>query len=1088
MKSKKLHIALLTAMSVLLLAAALALPASAATSISDAVVKFTTSHSYTGSAIKPKVTVTVGGKELTTSNYTVTYKNNTKIGKATLTVKGKGSYTGSVSKSFKINPAAPSSVKASVATETVVISWKKGAGASAYQVFMIDPATGKSVKKATTTGTKATIKGLEPGTSYTFKVRSYAKNSTYYYSSYVTVTAKTKVAKVSGLKFSYGTDTWVKLAWSQTKNANGYQVYVYDSANAKWVRKASTKNTSIYLKELNSATSYKVKVRAYNNLNSKLVYGSYSSTIYATTKPSPVKELKIDSFTSTSAVLKWEKTARAAGYYIYVGKADSSAVTPTFTKKTRTTGATVTLNDLEPCSYYTFRILPYFKSAEGKNVYAENTQSKTIFTPVPKPSSIKAAEVTNSSVTLKWSTVPSATGYYVRMRTDDEASATLIDTLPANQSSYKIENLDELTNYRFYVAAFKEDGDGNVISGSSAGVKAKTDDGRVDSVAFTKVKTSLNVGKNSLFEVAVTPSYATNPKVTFKSSKPEVASVYSNGRVVGHKEGRARITVTTADGGFTDSVVVTVVAVKSTSISVPSTIVAYANETTTISPTFKPSDTTDKSFTITGKNYTYSYKGGFLGLETLTDTCSFSDYITINEHGQIIAKKLTIEPETGKRFSFTVTVKAKDSGVSTTAKLSVEMRPLKLTYNNTDYPWTYGNKVTVTPILSSNATFTKDQLIWTTSDKSVATVSTSGIVSCTGIGAVDITAYSPDKVHSSTISVYVNPKITIDKSFFSGCKKGDVYPISLKAEPAGSKYTISSMNEKIVSLDGLNATVLAEGTATVLVSAGTRTISLIFTNKDWTKPSTTPSALLAHTYSILNPIKQDMPMLIRSDSSVFTNFVIGDGSSQAESSSYLKSSDFEELFAEFASPSTKVVNAVKPENYSSTSDYNAACDKYYSNMPIAGQSIVILDGIDINNDVEKIEYIDNNGPTYDVKLTLKSESMPADYTATRSTRHGKVFDILSYDYINRFVNLINSSGSSSLEKIEVKYKNFAQNYKNSSVTVTVDKLTGKAEYIIYDMNISISITNLTMSMMSIKAYNNDLSFDVNNRVEFDVIN
>ena len=1089
MKSKKLSAALLTALSVLLLAAAFALPASAATSITDAVIKYTSACTYTGSAIKPKVTVTVGEKVLTANDYTVTYKNNVNIGKATLTVKGKGNYTGSVAKSFKINPAAPTSLKATATTNSVTLTWKKGAGATAYQVFMVDPSTGKAVKKATTTGTTATIKSLEPGTLYTFKVRAYAKNSTYYYSSYVTVTAKTTVAKVSGLKFSHGTDSWVKLTWTQTKNANGYQIYVYDSAASAWVRKATSKTNSVYLKKLDSATTYKVRVRAYNNLDSKLVYGSFSSTVYATTKPTAVKALTISSFTSTSAVLNWDKSDRVTGYYIYVGKADSKNITPTFVKTKYTTGTTVTLTNLDPCSYYSFRVLPCYKNTQGKNFYAANTQSETIFTPVPKPDSFKVYEITNNSATLRWTSIPSATGYYISMRTDSEASATLIDTLPANQSSYKIENLDELTNYRFYIAAFKEDGDGNIFKGASAGALAKTDDSCVDSVRFTNVKSSLYVGKNSLFEYEVLPSYAANKKVTFKSSNPTVATVYSNGRVVGLKAGTAKITVTTSDGGFTDTVTVKIIAVKSKSISVPSTLVAYANETTVITPTFTPANTTDKSITITGKNYTYSYKGGILGLQTMTDTCNFSDYVTIDSNGQIIGKKLTIEPETGKRFSFSITIKAKDTGVSTTAKLSVEMRPLKLTYNGRGYPWTYGSKVSLTPILSSNASFTREQIIWQTSNPSVATVNSRGVVTCCGTGSVDIIAYSPDKVHSSTLSVYVNPKITIEKSFFSSCKKGDVYPLSIKAEPAGSKFSISSMNEKMVTVDeNLNAKILAEGTSTVIVSTGSTNLSIVFTNKEWTKPSTTPANLLSHTYSLLNPIKEEMPMLIRSDSSVFTNFVIGDGSAQAENSSHLKSSDFEDLFAEFAAPSTKVINAVKPENFGSTADYNTACDKYYSNVPLAGQSVVMLDGIDITNDVRSIEYIDNNGPTYDVKLTLKDEYMAYAAAATHSTRHGKVFDILSYDYINRFVNLINSSGSSSLEKIEVKYNNFAQNYKNSSVTVTVDKVTGNVEYIVYDMNINIAITKLSMSMLGISAYNNDLKFDVNNKIEIDVIN
>ena len=62
-----------------------------------------TAYTYTGKAIKPKVTVKDSkGKTISSSNYTVSYKSNTKVGKATVTVTFKGNYTGTISKTFII--------------------------------------------------------------------------------------------------------------------------------------------------------------------------------------------------------------------------------------------------------------------------------------------------------------------------------------------------------------------------------------------------------------------------------------------------------------------------------------------------------------------------------------------------------------------------------------------------------------------------------------------------------------------------------------------------------------------------------------------------------------------------------------------------------------------------------------------------------------------------------------------------------------------------------------------------------------------------------------------------------------------------
>ncbi|WP_028510325.1 CAP domain-containing protein [Ruminococcus sp. NK3A76] len=75
--------------------------------ISLAVVTGIAYKTYTGSTVTQSPTVTFNGKTLTNgTDYTVSYKNNINIGTATITITGKGDYTGTVSKTFKINAAS----------------------------------------------------------------------------------------------------------------------------------------------------------------------------------------------------------------------------------------------------------------------------------------------------------------------------------------------------------------------------------------------------------------------------------------------------------------------------------------------------------------------------------------------------------------------------------------------------------------------------------------------------------------------------------------------------------------------------------------------------------------------------------------------------------------------------------------------------------------------------------------------------------------------------------------------------------------------------------------------------------------------
>ena len=71
--------------------------------IAKATVNAIPAQYYTGKTLKPAVTVTYNGKALVKDkDYTVSYRNNKKIGTATVEIVGIGAYTGIVAKTFQI--------------------------------------------------------------------------------------------------------------------------------------------------------------------------------------------------------------------------------------------------------------------------------------------------------------------------------------------------------------------------------------------------------------------------------------------------------------------------------------------------------------------------------------------------------------------------------------------------------------------------------------------------------------------------------------------------------------------------------------------------------------------------------------------------------------------------------------------------------------------------------------------------------------------------------------------------------------------------------------------------------------------------
>ena len=70
-------------------------------------------------------------------------------------------------------------------------------------------------------------------------------------------------------------------------------------------------------------------------------------------------------------------------------------------------------------------------------------------------------------------------------------------------------------------------------------------------VSLNKASISMKVGDSAKLTATVSPSNATNKSVTWSSSNTSVATVNSSGNVTAKKAGKATITVTTKDGGYT---------------------------------------------------------------------------------------------------------------------------------------------------------------------------------------------------------------------------------------------------------------------------------------------------------------------------------------------------------------------------------------------------------------------------------------------------------------------------------------------------------------------------------------------------------
>ena len=249
------------------------IPALSRISISKASVTLSTStYAYDGKAKKPGVTVKLNGKTLKNgTDYTVSYSNNTKVGTAKVTITGKGNYTGSVSKTFKIKNKFKKATVSGISTKAF---------------------TGKNITQSITV--KYNGKTLKNGTDYTVSYSNSKKIGTATvkiagkgsYTGTITKTFKINPAKQEIQKLTAKSKAFF-VDWAQKGSATGYEIqYATNSkfTSAKKVTITNNKTDKTTVSKLSGKKKYYVRVRSYTTVKGTKYYGAWSASKSVTTK------------------------------------------------------------------------------------------------------------------------------------------------------------------------------------------------------------------------------------------------------------------------------------------------------------------------------------------------------------------------------------------------------------------------------------------------------------------------------------------------------------------------------------------------------------------------------------------------------------------------------------------------------------------------------------------------------------------------------------------------------------------------------------------------------------------------------------
>ena len=310
-----------------------------------------TSYTYNGNERTPTVTVVLGKETLKKGkDYTVAYSNNINAGTASVTVTGKGSYTGTATAEFTINPKSFAKAKVTLKTTTYTFDGK---------------AKKPDVKSVVLNG-----KTLVKGTDYTV---SYSNNKNAGTGT-VTVTGKGNYRSTAKATFS------IKKKQAEIKVTLQNDTFIYSGK----VKTPKIKSVIVNGKTL-AAAKYSVKYESgrKNVGNYKvtvtLKMDNYkgSKTIYMKIIP---KGTKISSLTSITGGFKakWVKQGvQTDGYQIQysLDKTFKTGVKSSKVNNTKTVAKNVT--GLKKGKTYYVRIRTY-KTVKGKVLYSEWSAVKSI--------------------------------------------------------------------------------------------------------------------------------------------------------------------------------------------------------------------------------------------------------------------------------------------------------------------------------------------------------------------------------------------------------------------------------------------------------------------------------------------------------------------------------------------------------------------------------------------------------------------------------------------------------------------------------------------------------------------------------------
>ena len=354
--------------------------------------------------------------------------------------------------------------------DRVYLNWSDVTDADEYIVYIsINNSSYSEIGRVT--GSEATINALKENTTYKVKIAAYNKSDDVYGKESSIVTFKTdedfeekiELDKVTNLTVDVDGNK-AYLDWSNVTDADEYEVYLSKNSGA-YNLVGTVSNSNATISSLVYNTSYKVKIRAYNEKYDK--YGEYSDIkSFKTEKDQDdedesttvgtVRDLNVKVQNRNEIALEWSAVSGADGYEVYLSEDGGSYKLALTTKYVRDI-----ITDLEYNTSYKVKVRAY-KEVNGREKYGSYSSTRSFKTEkyssgenneeVGKVENV-TANVTGSSVYLSWKSIPGAVKYEIQFTVPGYGGSSTIWSEGPGRTISGLTN--KTSNYTARVRAYK---------------------------------------------------------------------------------------------------------------------------------------------------------------------------------------------------------------------------------------------------------------------------------------------------------------------------------------------------------------------------------------------------------------------------------------------------------------------------------------------------------------------------------------------------------------------------------------------------------------------------------------------------------